>query len=100
MDAQKRIKQLMEERGWTDYQLAKESNLSQSTVANMFNSNNAPTLPTLEAVCKAFGVTLAQFFSESKEPYVLMPEQQELFSRWSSLTDEQKRLLLNLMNTM
>ena len=91
MDAQKRIKQLMEERGWTDYRLAKESNLSHSTVTNMFNRNNAPTLPTLEAVCKAFGITLAQFFSESDE---------ELFSRWSSLSDEQKRLLLDLMNTM
>lgn len=100
MDAQKRIKQLMEERGWTDYRLAKESNLSHSTVTNMFNRNNAPTLPTLEAVCKAFGITLAQFFSEGDEPHALTPEQQELFSRWSSLTDEQKRLLLELMNTM
>lgn len=54
----------MEARGWTDYRLAKESNLSHSTVTNMFNRNNAPTLPTLEAVCKAFGITLAQFFSE------------------------------------
>lgn len=100
MDAQKRIKQLMEERGWTDYRLAKEANLSHSTVTNMFNRNNAPTLPTLEAVCKAFGITLAQFFSEGDEPHALTQEQQELFSKWSSLTDEQKRLLLNLMNTM
>lgn len=100
MAAQKRIKQLMEECGWTDYRLTKESNLSHSIVTNMFNRNNAPTLPTLEAVCKAFGVTLAQFFSEGDEPHVLTPEQQELFSRWSSLTDEQKRLLLDLMNTI
>ncbi|MCM1006325.1 MAG: helix-turn-helix transcriptional regulator [Ruminococcus flavefaciens] len=100
MDAQKRIKQLMEERGWTDYRLAKESNLSHSTVTNMFNRNNAPTLPTLEAVCKAFQITLAQFFSEGDEPNALTPEQQELFSKWSTLTDKQKQLLLDLMNTM
>jgi len=66
----------------------------------MFNRNNAPTLPTLEAVCKAFGITLAQSFSEGDEPHALTPEQQELFSRWSSLTDKQKQLLLDLMNTM
>lgn len=54
MDAQKRIKELMAERGWTDYRLAKEANLSHSTVTNMFNRNNAPTLPTLESVCQAF----------------------------------------------
>lgn len=100
MDSQKRIKQLMEERGWTDYRLAKESGLSHSTVTNMFNRNNAPTLPTLESVCRAFGITLAQFFSEEDSPNALTEEQQKLFSRWSTLTDEQKRLLLELMNTM
>ncbi len=99
MDAQKRIRQLMEERGWTDYRLAKEAKLSHSTVTNMFNRNNAPTLPTLEAVCRAFGITLAQFFTEDKDSQ-MTEEQQKLFSTWSTLTDEQKRLLLDLMNTM
>lgn len=32
MDAQKRIRKVMDERGWTDYLLAKEANLSHSTV--------------------------------------------------------------------
>lgn len=90
MNAQKRIRQLMEERGWTDYRLAKEANLSHSTVTNMFNRNNAPTLPTLKAVCKAFGITLAQFFTENEESPIT-EEQQKLFSTWSTLTDEQKR---------
>lgn len=100
MDIQKHIKQLMDERGWTDYRLAKEANLSHSTVTNMFNRNNAPTLPTLEAVCRAFGITLAQFFSEGNDPAQLTEEQHILFSRWSTLTEEQKTLLLALMNTM
>lgn len=90
----------MDERGWTDYRLAKESGLSRSTVTNMFNRNNAPTLPTLESVCRAFGITLAQSFSEEDSPNALTQEQQKLFSRWSTLTDEQKRLLLELMNIM
>ena len=99
MDAQKQIKKLMEERGWTDYRLAKESGLSRSTVTNMFNRNNAPTLPTLEAICRAFGVTLAQFFSEGN-PLELTKEQQVLLAKWSSLTDRQKSLLPELMDTM
>lgn len=100
MDTQKRIRELMAERGWTDYRLAKEANLSHSTVTNMFNRNNAPTLPTLGAVCKAFSITLAQFFSEGDAPNTLTKEQQLLFSKWSTLSDEQKQLLLGLMNTM
>lgn len=100
MDAQKRIKQLSEERGWTDYRLAKESGLSHSTVTNMLNRNNAPTLPTLESVCKAFGITLSQFFSEGNDPAGLTEEQRILFSKWSTLTDEQNKALLALINTM
>ena len=96
MDTQKRIRELMEERRWTDYRLAKEANLSHSTVTNMFNRNNAPTLPTLEAVCRAFGITLAQFFAEGEEAQ-LTEDQQKLFSKWSTLTDRQKQILLELL---
>ena len=99
MDTQKRIRELMEERNWTDYRLAKEANLSHSTVTNMFNRNNAPTLPTLEAVCRAFGITLAQFFAEGEEVQ-LTKEQQKLFSKWSTLTDRQKQILLELIDAI
>ena len=101
VDVQKRIRELMNESGWTDYRLAKEANLSHSTVTNMFNRNNAPTLPTLEAVCNGFGITLVQFFSDRTEASALTSEQQEeLFSKWSTLTERQKKLLLELMETM
>lgn len=100
MDAQKRIKQLMAERGWTEYRLAIESELSHSTVSNMFKRNNAPTLPTLEAVCTAFGITLAQFFSEGDNPAEMTEEQRSLFAKWSTLTDEQKDALFRLINTI
>ena len=64
MDIQQHIKELMAERGWTNYRLGKEASLSHSTITNLFKRNNAPTIPTLEAVCRAFGITLSQFFSE------------------------------------
>lgn len=99
MDTQKRIRELMAERGWTDYRLAKEANLSHSTVTNMFNRNNAPTLPTLKAVCQAFGITLAQFFASDGET-PLTSEQQTLFAKWSTLTDRQKQILLDLMDSI
>ena len=78
MDVQKRVRDLMKLRGWTDYRLAKEASLSHSTVTNMFNRNNAPTLPTLEAVCRAFGITLAQFFADEVDPAQLTDEQRTL----------------------
>ena len=100
MNAQLRIRQLMEERGWTDYRLAKEANLSHSTVTNMFKRNNAPTLPTLEAVCAAFGITLSQFFSEGNNATEITEEQRALFAKWSTLSDKQKEALLKMIDTI
>lgn len=100
MNIQKQIRQLMTERGWTDYRLAKEAHLSHSTITNMFNRNNAPTIPTLEALCKAFGITLAQFFSDGTVAAEMTDEQRILFSKWSTLSKAQKEALLHLMSSM
>lgn len=93
MDIIKHIKDLMDERGWTNYRLGKEAGLSQSTITNLFNRNNAPTIPTL----RAFGITLSQFFSEGNTPAELTEEQRTLFAAWSTLNDGQKEALLLLM---
>ena len=100
MNIQNRIRVLMDERGWTEYRLAKESGLAQSTITNMFNRNNAPTFSTLEAICGALGITLVQFFSVGETDNSLTEEQRALFTKWSTLSDEQKMILLDLMNTM
>lgn len=57
-----RIRQLNQERNWTDYRLAKEAGLSQSTISNLMARGNSPTLFTLERICHAYGITLSQFF--------------------------------------
>ena len=87
MDIQKHIKELMDERGWTNYRLGKEASLSHSTITNLFKRNNAP----------AFGITLSQFFSEGNTPAELTEEQRTLFAAWSTLNDDQKEALLLLM---
>ncbi|MBQ7114681.1 MAG: helix-turn-helix transcriptional regulator [Clostridia bacterium] len=99
MDTNLRIRQLMEERRWTEYKLAKEANLSQSTIANLFKRNTVPSITTLEAICSGFGITLAQFFAEG-DMVELTREQQEMFRQWAALTDEQKALLSQLIKNM
>lgn len=46
------------------YKLAKLSGVSQSTLSNMFSRNNDPSISTLEDICRAFGITLSQFFAD------------------------------------
>ena len=99
MDAKARIRQLMDERNWSEYRLAVTSGLSQSTVANIFNRNTTPSVATLESICKGFGITLAQFFAEG-EFVELTPEQREMFTAWSSLTKDQKDVLQRLIFVM
>lgn len=86
----------MDQRGWSSYRLGMEAGLSHSTVTNLFKRNNAPTIPTLEAICRAFGITLSQFFSEDA-PAGTTEEQRALLTIWSNLDDGQKEALLLLM---
>ncbi len=100
MDVIKRIDDLMKERQWSDYKLAIESGLSSSTIANIHRRNTVPSISTLEAICSAFGITLAQFFSDNNITVQLSSEQLDLFNRWIYLTENQKRLIYDLIKEM
>ena len=101
MDAKTRIKELLKEKNISEYRLAKLSGLSQSTISNIFVRNTAPTLPTIEAICKGFGITMAQFFSDnnSEAPVYLTEQQRNLFNDWISLTAEQKEVIEKIIES-
>lgn len=92
MNALKRIEQLRDERNWTNYRLAKEADISDTTLNNLFKRNNNPSIHTLEAICKAFGITLSQFFTENDEIVSLTNEQKALLDNWNKLSRTQKQM--------
>lgn len=67
MNTVKKIKKLLDDRQWSVYKLSKLSGVSQSTLSNMFNRNNDPSISTLGDICNAFGITLSQFFANDGE---------------------------------
>ena len=99
METRERIRELMKERGWSEYRLAIASGLSQSTIANIFSRHTTPSVATLEAICQGFGITLAQFFAEG-EMVELTPELKEMFDAWVSLTPEQKAAVQQTIRAM
>lgn len=99
MDTHERLRQLLNERGWTEYRLAKNCGLSESTIANIYRRNTVPSLSTLEAICKGFGITMAQFFAEG-EMVEINPELKELFENWVNLTPEQKKAVNQMLKAM
>lgn len=100
MDVIKRIDMLMKERNWSDYRLSAESGLSSSTIANIHRRNTVPSISTLESICSAFGITLAQFFTENSHTVQLNNEQKDLFDHWISLTENQKELIYRIIKEM
>ena len=100
MDVIQRIDELMKERNWSEYKLAAKSGLSSSTIANMHRRNTVPSISTLEAICSAFGLSLAQFFTEGSNTVQLNDEQMKLFQRWVTLTEHQKNLIYELIDEM
>jgi len=99
MDVLSKIKELMDERQWTEYKLINESGLPSSTIANIFHRDTVPSIKTLEIICDAFGITLGQFFSEG-DLIELTEEQKVLFDRWTALNSDQRQALLNLIEKM
>jgi transcriptional regulator with XRE-family HTH domain len=99
MDTHERLRQLLNERGWSEYKLAKRCGLSESTVANIFRRNTVPSIATLETICSGFGITMSQFFAEG-DMVEITPELKELFDNWVNLTPEQKKAANQMLKAM
>lgn len=99
LDTLERIRNLLNERSWTEYKLAKESGLPQSTISTLFRRNNLPSIPTLEAICNGLGITMSQFFAE-RELVELTEEQRAFFNDWAVLSPEDKLLVEQLVKKL
>ena len=97
MDTNQRIRQLMQERGLTEYRLALDSGLSKSTVSALLHRNTTPSVPTIEAVCRALGITVSQFFAEEGDSLPVNEEQRLLLQRYAQLTETQKTIIQQTM---
>lgn len=92
-NAQNRIRQ------WTIYRLAQESGLSQTTISNIFKRNNQPSLPTVNAICDACGITLAQFFTEN-DTANSPNAKSELDNSVAALKEDQREALAAFIKTI
>ena len=84
----KRIKELMEKNGYNTYRLAKQSGISLSTLSSMFEHNTEPRIETLEKICSACNISVAQFFERSSRD--LSKEQDEILKIFDTLSRKHK----------
>ena len=101
MDILDKITKMRMERHWTEYQLAENSGLTQSTISSWYRKNMLPSIPSLEKICNAFGITLSQFFLEDNNNTVLLNDTQiKLLYAASKLDNKQINALLQFLNTL
>jgi len=94
------ITRYRQDRGWSEYQLAELSGLPQSTISSWYRKNIIPTVPSLEKICEAFGITLSQLFASEGSAVTLTPRQKELLDRWDRLDEEQQKIVFQLIDNM
>ena len=100
MNVLEKVKKLQEERGWSTYKLAYEAGLTQSTLSNMFARGTCPTVDTLEKICEAFGISLAEFFESDSRKAHVSKEELELLNKYRALTDKEKDAVKSMINAL
>ena len=86
-------------RGWSEYTLAKNSDIAQSTISTWYRKDLQPSVASIEKICKELDITLAQFFSYENKNNDLTPGQQDILELWKNLNDSQKNALLNMLKS-
>ncbi len=101
MDIIEKLVQERDKRGWTNYKLARESDLPTATVSHMFKRKTTPQIDTLNSLCKGLGITLSEFFADNETCKYLTDSQIEVIDLWDCLTEEKReavKLFLKLLN--
>ena len=95
-----RIDGLSEKRGYTKYRMSQLTGKPQTALGNILSQKSIPTIPTLERICDAFNITLAQFFSEDGSRLDLTDEQSEILEVWDGLDVKENEILLSFIRRL
>ena len=91
-----RIKELMEKKGLSVYELAKKADLTEACIRNWYTKRNyTPSLEAIEKICCALDISEAELVCREDEELVPMTaEEKRLVKNWYALNEGQKVLVL------
>lgn len=98
IDVVKRINELLAQKGWSDYELSKQTNISTNTIYAWNKSGAVPSLTNIIKVCEALGITLGQFFCGTANCY-RSPDEKRILREWFSLSDLEKQTIKRMIET-
>jgi len=93
-----RIEELCEKQHITKYRLSQMTGVTQTVLSRIIKKENIPTIQTLEKICAALQISLAQFFAKD-ESLNLTSEQKELIETLNGLNPEERQRLIKIVRT-
>lgn len=87
---------LCKKREISKYRLSQLSGISQSSLGRIISQESLPSLITLEKICRALDVTLAQFFQEATTEG-MTDSQKEVLEIWNNLSSQEKDIVLAML---
>jgi len=94
-----RIKELCDKQQITKYRLSQMTGVTQTVLSRIMKGENVPTIQTVEKICAALNISLAQFFAKDENPPDLTAEQKEIIETWNGLNPEERKRLMKIIRT-
>lgn len=88
---------LCKKRDMSKYRLSQLTGISQSSIGKIIAKESLPTMPTVEKICDALGVTMAQFFAGMDVPVSLSESQQEVLNIWNNLDEKEQNVVIQML---
>ena len=91
-----RIKELIEIKRISIYELAEKADLTEACIRNWYTKRNyTPSLEAIEEICRAFDISESELVRRDDEELVPMTEKEKLLSKnWLLLDEKQRNLIL------
>ncbi len=97
IDIVERVKELTEKKGWTSYELSKQTGISTNTIYDWYKGA-VPSLANVVKVCEALDITVEQFFCGIGS-YKLTDDENRILQEWLLLSNLEKSAIMNIIET-
>jgi len=98
LDIAARILELRKQLNLSQYKLAKLSGLSQAGLSEIESGKKQPTVETVNKICTALGLTLAEFYADTQKQKPLPPEVRQIINKLDKLTPRQLKILNDVLD--
>ncbi|NHM28930.1 helix-turn-helix transcriptional regulator [Desulfofundulus sp. TPOSR] len=98
MDIGRRIREIRKANNQKLLNISQQTGLSQPFISEIERGIKVPSIETLEKICSALGITLAEFFADQAPE--LPPDIRQMIDVARKLTPLQRELIISVMKEM